>query len=442
MTRMATLGRRSVILGGALLGVVAACTSSPSPDPDDGPPTPRGPQIDLLTLGVVGDGKTDDSVALQRAVDDLARRGGGTLVVPSGATVVVRSLRLRGGVAIVGRGGGAGLRKLGNSAKWISCAAGSDSVILAGLRLECPTLARTAMIEVSSRVKGFVLDSCQVVNTSGRRTTGLETREGVTDVRVVRCAFVGQSAAIKINKDPKGVLIESCTFEDWTQRAIQVLGSAGLAASDIRIAQSSIGPNVGRASVRQPIQFNGVSASPFRRVSIVDNSLTGRATAHADPRSPGTADMISLHECHDFEILRNTCTNGGEVGITVARQCRDGVIADNTITSCDSAGIAVGSGTTQEVRGIEVRGNVLMNNGLDRMRAGRPGWARAGVVVYRATSVSVKDNTIKNHGAVHAQDYGVTVTDSDEVTVVNNTTSGLAKSPVLRRSRKQGEKSI
>ncbi len=51
-----------------------------------------------------GDGKTDDTRAIQRALDDVAAAGGGITFVPTGSYLVARHLRVPGGVALVGVG--------------------------------------------------------------------------------------------------------------------------------------------------------------------------------------------------------------------------------------------------------------------------------------------------------------------------------------------------
>ena len=48
-----------------------------------------------LNFGAVGDGTTDDTAALQRALDACAENGGGRVVLPGGRTYLSRSLFLR-----------------------------------------------------------------------------------------------------------------------------------------------------------------------------------------------------------------------------------------------------------------------------------------------------------------------------------------------------------
>ena len=52
--------------------------------------------------GAVGDGKTDDTAAFQKAVDAVGQRGGGTVYVPPGRYLLKGALNLRDGVTLRG----------------------------------------------------------------------------------------------------------------------------------------------------------------------------------------------------------------------------------------------------------------------------------------------------------------------------------------------------
>jgi polygalacturonase len=65
----------------------------------------RPGEIRVTDLGAVGDGKTSNTVVLQKAIDSLATAGGGTLVVPPGA-FVTGTLQLRSNIDLhIERGG-------------------------------------------------------------------------------------------------------------------------------------------------------------------------------------------------------------------------------------------------------------------------------------------------------------------------------------------------
>ena len=51
----------------------------------------RGPWVDVRAFGAVGDGVTDDTAAIQAAIDNVGAAGGGTILIPSGRTFILGS---------------------------------------------------------------------------------------------------------------------------------------------------------------------------------------------------------------------------------------------------------------------------------------------------------------------------------------------------------------
>ena len=141
----------------------------------------------------------------------------------------------------------------------------------------------------------------------------------------------------------RNVTIEKCEFDDWVERAIWVRGSRASAASLLTISECRVGPHAPGGSARRPIQFNSEPGGTFTDVRIVDNRVTGAGTDHKDTQEPGTADLIALLWCRRFEISRNVCVDGGEMGITVAKQSTEGRVIDNTCSNNGAVGIVVGS---------------------------------------------------------------------------------------------------
>jgi hypothetical protein len=68
---------------------------------DASPQAPPRHAVDVTAFGAAGDGKTDDTRAIQRAIDATERLGG-TVIVPAGRYLVTGSLRVAPGVALVG----------------------------------------------------------------------------------------------------------------------------------------------------------------------------------------------------------------------------------------------------------------------------------------------------------------------------------------------------
>ena len=69
--------------------------------PDAAPQTLSHTTVDVAAFGIAGDGKTDDTRAIQKAIDATERMGG-ALVLPAGRYLVGGSLRIAPGVALKG----------------------------------------------------------------------------------------------------------------------------------------------------------------------------------------------------------------------------------------------------------------------------------------------------------------------------------------------------
>jgi len=99
----------AVVIQAALLGLcVTACPVRAAPRPARIPSlawTPRSDWVDVKRLGAVGDGKADDTAAIQKALAGV--RSGSTIYLPPGTYRVTKTLRITGpaiGVTVIGHG--------------------------------------------------------------------------------------------------------------------------------------------------------------------------------------------------------------------------------------------------------------------------------------------------------------------------------------------------
>lgn len=344
------------------------------------------PGRDVRSFGdVTGDG----SSTWGRAVS-AARREGFAVEVPAGVEVrLTAPVVLPGGVMVRGRGSIISAGDLRSLLRVKGSGARLSGVGLAGAEGEVGTLVEVESAARDVRMEAVTLEGARI---------GVAVASGARDISVVDSSFERLSCGVSLRGSAREIAIRACQFREWRDRAVWVVGGKDSSPQQVTISRCTIGPPDPRGEVRQPIQINGQDRRLISDVSITNNEIRGPGTSYQDRRRPGAADLISLHRCRKFVVAGNRVSQGGDVGITVSRQSRDGVVEDNVCTENDSVGICIGSRSSTEVSDIVVRGNVCEDNGKDRARDGRP-WARAGILVVRGRDIDLVRNVLRDTGS-------------------------------------------
>ena len=136
--------------------------------------------ISVKGFGAKGDGVTDDTVAIQNAVDHVASKGGGTIYFPKGEYLISDTIEITGdNITVIGEGYGSHIRTMGDVTAFV--ASGHDNLIWSKLRL------------------------------SGIRTDN---------------SYDGYGSGIRVSNANK-ILVENCFFENFMAKAVFFAGYHG-----------------------------------------------------------------------------------------------------------------------------------------------------------------------------------------------------------------------
>lgn len=378
-----------------------------------------------LDYGAVGDGVTDDRAAINDLIRYVSLSGGGTVLLnhTDAGYGVSEYIRLRDNVKLCGDAPGVTVFPLVSITRLIQCYNSPSNIEVYNINFDGKGLVQSYIFEITAITSNLVIRNCLFTDIASGGPIAIEFRDGANNIFIDNCSFYNFYTAIRINRDPVGVKIANCRIIDWFDRAIWILGTDTTHATNLDIVSNTIYPHSSLAqssNVRQPIQITGYAASPHYNVKIINNAVIGTGTDHEDPDNPGSADLISLHHTDCFVVAGNTAIDGGDVGITVSRECKNGAVTGNIVMRADSAGICIGSGTSIEVHNITVTGNTSVNNGQDRYGPITPDRARCGVLVNKGTNIVCSGNIVSDDQVTKTQVYGFSFSDSANVYVSGN----------------------
>lgn len=266
--------------------------------------------IDIRAHGAVGDGVTNDAPAIQAAIDEVAEAGGGTVIVPAGATFLSGSIVLRTAVELhVERGA-----VLQASGDWGHMTA----------RRTVGALSNGIISELSEQSASFI------------------TAEGATDVAITGGGTIDGGGRFYVLRDlgeiyemPKArpftlflvdcrdVVIRDVLWRDGALWTVRLSGCEGVLIHGIRIRSDMKTPNA-----------DGIDLDRCRRVRISD----------CDISCPD--DAISLKTCEEFPD--------------------SGDCSDITVTGCvletRSSALVVGVDAVAPIRNVVFSACVIRNS--------------------------------------------------------------------------------
>lgn len=313
----------------------------------------RNTLFNILDYGAVGDGATDNSTAVQNAIN-AAEVSGGCVFVPEGTFMSVMPTISTGNITIMGTGWKSVLLLAPSSIEsggltiglWVN---GASNVIIKDLAIDgnYANIAKNGTYQSASSL-----------------WTPVITEYGSTSVKVYKMAGSGTDATTYLKQrmpiritDSSNVLVENCLITNSVSAGILADSASVGGCTDINIINNRIyltwdngiyfhqGVNYGTA-VGNDISdttYNGVSTVYCNHIIIANNNI--RNAGPSDSDSGGiqvngsnncdvTGNIIDNCQFYGIDLLSTQETNitGGDGGNSV--WANNTVVSTNSITNC------------------------------------------------------------------------------------------------------------
>ncbi len=320
----------------------------------------------LVPAGIVGDGTTDDTNAIQAALDATATAGGGTVFLPEGTYLIKNPLFLGSKTTLRGAGKGATVITKPASVKsllTVNASPGATSV----------TVADTTGFEVGNAIHIADTTSFEWLSTQGKITNIVGNVISFTNAEGL--GGTGLGGSVQTNRAG----FASTSFPLLRN----VEGSADIVVQDLTLDQNKNSNDPANDFTLGTIHW----VETYR--SVVDNCtlINAPGDAYSDQAQDGTgitptADLIKITK----NTIRNCkIRNAGRHGVHLGTCMNGGFVLNNEITSCGGfayfycayATYTVASGNLVEncgsgFAGIDARdhGNIIANNVIKNCTAG------------------------------------------------------------------------
>jgi uncharacterized secreted repeat protein (TIGR03808 family) len=328
---------------------------------------------DATQFGVRSDSSEDQTVALQRAIDDAAQRRI-PLALPPG-NYRTGPLRLPSGAQINGVRGATRLAFTGGSSLFDS--AGAETATLSGLVLDggaIPLPTRRGLVHCVG-ARGLRITDCDIT-ASGGSGIWLETTSGtISDTTLTAIAVTGV-----VSFDAKGLSISRNTIIGANNNGIEILrtsiGDDGTLVTGNRIENIKAGPGGSG-------QY-GNAINAFRAGNVI---VSGNRIKNCDYSAVRGNSASNIH------IADNSVSDVREVALYSEFAFEGAVISGNTV---DGAALGVSVCNFNEGGRLSVvQGNIIRNLKPKRPIGTAPD-DDAGIGIYVEADTAVTGNVIEN----------------------------------------------
>lgn len=300
--------------------------------------------FDVKDFGATGDGITDDTLALQAAIDAAAAAGGGRVILPAGTYRISSGsdhtgLLLKDNVALDGAGMGVTVIKLDDSDDLVTALlrGAGDNLEINRLTLDGNGRGDTGVSDCwsSNGTTNLLLDAVEAVSGSGY---GIDLRSARGEVTVRNCV-ARQNGLDGITADTAAVAL----LQD--NASYLNLGAGYSLGGNVRLedSEASLNGADGIRLVEQPLSD---------RQAIVDGGIT----------LANGGNGVLINAVDGFQVRGLEVNNNAGYGIHSAGG-REGEIAYNTLHGNSLAGAAaeiwLDAAPQRFARDVTVRGNLV-----------------------------------------------------------------------------------